>query len=93
MGLIAFRTDAELEDKLERAALRQKKTKTAVIREALEMYLAENGDLKRSAATGLRLADVLKDDIGVWEGPATASSDTGKQLGGILLENYRTRRV
>jgi hypothetical protein len=93
MAIVAFRTDPVLEDKLERAALRLKKTKTEVIREALETYLQAHGDDKPNPPLGRRLADALKTDIGMWEGPATASVNTGRQLGEILLEKYGTRRM
>ena len=63
-----------------------------VIREALEAYLKDDG-VKTKPPAGLRLADAVKADIGVWQGPATASVSTGKQLGEILLEKHRTRRL
>jgi predicted transcriptional regulator len=89
MAIIAFRTDEELDEKLRRAARLENKTKTEVIREALDEYFLAR---KRS---GLKLrkrtksvADVLADDIGIWEGPAESSVRTGEQLRKLLGEKH-----
>ena len=91
MSLIAFRTDTELEAKLERAATKQKRTRTDVIREALELYLQNESTPPAAVPQGQRLSDALKSDIGTWNGPATASAETGKRFGDVLLEKYRRR--
>jgi len=93
VSLIACRVGSELEARLERAAAQTKRTKTDVIREALELYLQQRPMPNAKVPVGQRLSDVLSSDIGVWAGPATASERTGQQLGEILLEKHRTRRV
>ncbi len=93
-AMIAFRTDAQLEERLSYAAKKENKTKTEVIREALESYLdAVSSASKPKIRAGQSLAEALKADIGIWDGPENASVDTGKQLGDIFVEKHRTRRM
>ena len=95
MAMIAFRMDPQLEEKLRRVSSEEKKTKTEVIREALDQYFCAKSAPGRRKQSGSRItiAEALKADIGIWDGPADASVDTGKQLREILDEKHRTRRV
>ena len=73
---------------------KEKKTKTDVIREALELYLDATGAATKPKIRANRtLAGALKSDIGTWNGPVDASATTGKQLGDILVEKHRSRRM
>ena len=95
MSIIAFRTDAELEQKLNAAARREKKTRTEIIREALHFYLEgaklPPGGPPLSRAT--QAASALKDYIGVWDGPQDLSSDTGRKFAEYLREKHLRRRL
>ena len=95
MAIIAFRTDEQLEERLRRAAREEKKTKTEVIREALGLYFSNRDNYGRVKKLNKRhsLAEALKSDIGIWDGPEDASANTGKQLREILGEKHRTRRM
>ena len=95
MSIIAFRADDELERKLRDSALKEKKTKTRIIQEALHQYLEgrpRRAGVQARTKRGGAL-EVLKDSIGIWDGPADASSDIGKKVGDYLLEKHRSRRV
>ena len=95
MSIIAFRTDAELEQKLNAAARREKKTRTEIIREALHFYLEGSksppGD--RPSSRLPQAATALKDYIGVWDGPEDLSSDTGRKVAEYLREKQLRRRL
>ena len=96
MNIIAFRTDDDLERKLRNAALKEKKTKTQIIQEALHMYLEGRPRSVRvldRTKRGAQSAEALKDFIGIWDGPADASSNIGRKVGDYLLEKHRSRRV
>ena len=95
MTIIAIRTDAELDRKLREAMREEKKTKTHIIREALHAYFEARP--RRSAATAakprLTAADVLKDSLGVWDGPADSSKNVSRKVADYLYEKRRSRRA
>jgi hypothetical protein len=95
MSMIAFRTDDQIDEKLRRAAREQKTTKTEIIREALEFYFDSKTGTTPARVSNKRvsLADILKPDIGTWDGPADSSLNTGKQLRDIFGAKDRPRRV
>ena len=95
MAIIAFRADEQLEERLRRAAREEKKTRTAVIREALDLYLRQRSNVSQVKQSRKRasLAEALKTDIGVWDGPEDSSVSTSRQFREILGEKHRTRRV
>jgi len=95
VAIIAFRIESQLEEKLRRAAAEDNKSRTEVIREALDLYLGMRSPSGHAKAQRKRrsVREALAGDIGVWDGPADASAYTGKQLREIFGEKHRTRRV
>jgi hypothetical protein len=93
--IIAFRTDEQLDEKLRRVAREQKKTRTEVIREALDLYLSDRSRIRqpRRARKSASFAEIVKSDIASWDGPEDASVNTGKQLRQIFDEKNRARRL
>ena len=93
--MIAFRADAHLDEKLRRAARAEKRSKTEIIREALNLYLGAESSSVRAKRPGTprSFAQVLKGEIGCWDGPEDASANTGGQLREFFHEKDRTRRL
>ena len=89
--MITFRADKETEKMLIDAARQSKKTKTEILKEALQMYLAGgSSDIrKRKQFT----PQAIRESVGVWDGPADSSIDTGRKFGDLLIESKRARRV
>ena len=94
MATMAFRSDAELDRKLHEAMREEKKTKTHIIREALNAYFEARP--RRTSATAAKprvtAADVLKDGLGVWDGPSDASTNVTRKVADYLLEKRKSRR-
>ena len=94
MSIIAFRTNTELEEKLQMAAKRQKKTRTEIIREALHFYLDGTHQSRKETSSGPSgRSAILKELAGIWDGPEDLSVDTGRKVGEYLVEKQRRRRL
>ena len=90
--MIALRSDSETEQKLRDTASRLKKTKTEILREALEAYMETPGVASRRKAK--RSASLpIQEHLGVWDGPPDSSVNTGRQFGDLQIESQRARRV
>ena len=89
--MITFRADKETEKMLADAARQSKKTKTGILKEALQMYLAgtKPAGRKRKQST----PQAIRESLGVWDGPADLSIDTGRKFGDLLIESKRARRL
>ena len=89
--MIAFRADKDTEKMLQDAARQLKKTKTEVLKEALQMYLegtrAARQKRKRHAPAPIR------ESLGIWDGPADSSVNTGRKFGDLLIESRKSRRL
>ena len=94
MTTIAFRSDAELDRKLQDAMREEKKTKTHIIREALHAYFEARPRRAASNVASQRLtaAEVLKDGLGIWDGPSDASTNITRKVADHLFEKRRSRR-
>lgn len=94
MTTIAFRSDAELDRKLREAMREEKKTKTHIIREALDAYFQTRPRRGAANAVKQRLTadEVLRDGLGVWDGPADASSNVTRKVADYLYEKRRPGR-
>jgi len=89
--MITFRADKETELRLDDIASELKKTRTEVLREALHLYL-EGHRPKAKPRSQSKKTTALQESIGVWDGPADSSVNTGKQFGDYLLESRKARR-
>jgi hypothetical protein len=89
--MITFRADEETEKMLTKAARQSKKTKTEILKEALQMYLAGTRPAGRKRRQSVPQA--IRESIGVWDGPADLSIGTGRRFGDLLSESKRARRV
>lgn len=89
--MIAFRPDKDTEKMLQDAARRLKKTKTEILREALQAYLegTKTGGPKRKKG----VPATIRESLGFWDGPADSSVDTGRKFGNLLMESRRSRRL
>jgi hypothetical protein len=89
--MITFRAEKNTELKLDELARELGKTRTQVLREALDLYLeGHRPTAKQKRSSGRKTA--IEEFIGVWDGPADSSVNTGTQFGDYLLEARKARR-
>lgn len=70
MGTLTVKLPQPLEAKLDELVRRRKQRKSALVREAIERLVEDNGETKARGAL-----DLVKDLVGIYDGPRDLSSN------------------
>ncbi len=87
----SVRLDQDMVNKLTRLAVQSHRRVSDVVREAVELYIANAEDIREDIVTPYdRLAHLVgRVDLG----PGTRSEDTGRKAAAIVREMHRARRA
>ena len=89
MGIATFRLDKELEAEINRIAVRERKTKTQVVWDALREYT-----IKKRTENPVSMADAMKNYVGSGKSKRRRlSSQTGKTMWSLLIEKKKSGRL
>ena len=89
MGIATFRLDQELEAEINRIAVRERKTKTEVVRDALREYT-----IKKRTESPVSMADAMKHYVGSGKSKRRdLSSQTGGTVRSLLIEKKKSSRL